>query len=38
MIEPPYYPIVYLRGYAGTQGEIEDTVSTTVHGFQPRIH
>ena len=33
MIEPPYYPIVYLRGYAGTQGEIEDTVSTPYMGF-----
>ena len=33
MIEPPYYPIVYLRGYAGTQGEIEATVSTPYTGF-----
>ncbi len=33
MIEPPYYPIVYLRGYAGTQGEIEVTVSTPYTGF-----
>lgn len=33
MIEPPFYPIVYLRGYAGTQGEIEDTVSTPYMGF-----
>ncbi len=33
MIEPPYYPIIYLRGYAGTQGEVEDTVSTPYMGF-----
>ena len=33
MIVPPYYPIIYLRGYAGTQGEVEDTVSTPYMGF-----
>ena len=22
----PYHPIIYVRGFAGTQGEIEDTV------------
>ncbi len=33
MIEPPFYPIVYLRGYAGTQGAVEDTVSTPYMGF-----
>ena len=33
MIEPPYYPIIYLRGYAGTQGEVENTVSTPYMGF-----
>lgn len=33
MIQPPYYPIIYLRGYAGTQGEVEDTVSTPYMGF-----
>ena len=33
MIEQPFYPIVYLRGYAGTQGAIEDTVSTPYMGF-----
>ena len=33
MIEPPYYPIIYLRGYAGNQGEVEDTVSTPYMGF-----
>ena len=33
MIEPPFYPIIYLRGYAGSQGEVEDTVSTPYMGF-----
>ena len=33
MIKSPYYPIIYLRGYAGSQGEIEDTVSTPYMGF-----
>ena len=33
MINSPYYPIIYLRGYAGTQGEVEDTVSTPYTGF-----
>ena len=33
MIKPPYYPIIYLRGYAGTHGEVEDTVSTPYMGF-----
>ena len=33
MIERPYYPIVYLRGYAGTQREVEKTVSTPYMGF-----
>ena len=33
MIEPPFFPIVYLRGYAGSGGEIEDTVSTPYLGF-----
>ncbi len=33
MIEPPCYPIVYLRGYAMTRGELEDTVSTPYMGF-----
>lgn len=35
MIEAPYFPIVYLRGYAGSQGEVEDTVSTPYMGFNP---
>ena len=33
MIQPPYYPIIYLRGYAGSQNEVEDTVSTPYMGF-----
>ena len=33
MIKAPYFPIIYLRGYAGSQGDIEDTVSTPYMGF-----
>lgn len=33
MIKPPYYPIVYVRGYAGSQSEVEDTVATPYMGF-----
>jgi hypothetical protein len=37
MAEPkvvhPYYPIIYVRGYAGTSGEVEDTVSDPYMGF-----
>ena len=33
MKEAPFYPIVYLRGYAGNQREIEDTVSSPYMGF-----
>jgi hypothetical protein len=29
----PFYPIIYVRGYAMTQGEIEDTVATPYMGF-----
>lgn len=29
----PYHPIIYVRGFAGTQGEIEDTVSDPYMGF-----
>ena len=32
-IEAPYYPIIYVRGYAMTQGEIDDTVATPYMGF-----
>lgn len=31
--EPPYYPIIYVRGYAGTDSDIEDTVSDPYMGF-----
>jgi len=33
MIEPPYFPIIYVRGYAGSQAEVEDTVATPYMGF-----
>jgi hypothetical protein len=33
MIKPPFYPIVYVRGYAGSQSEVEDTVATPYMGF-----
>jgi len=32
-IEAPYYPIIYVRGYAATMGEIENTVATPYMGF-----
>jgi hypothetical protein len=32
-LQHPYYPIIYLRGYAMTQDEIEDTVATPYMGF-----
>ena len=32
-IEPPYYPIVYVRGYAMTANEREDTFHDTYYGF-----
>jgi len=32
-INAPYYPIVYVRGYAATMNEIEDTVATPYMGF-----
>jgi hypothetical protein len=32
-ITAPYYPIIYVRGYAGTEGDIEDTVSDPYMGF-----
>jgi hypothetical protein len=33
MLKPPYYPIIYVRGYAGTQNAVEDTVATPYMGF-----
>jgi hypothetical protein len=32
-IEPPFYPIIYVRGYAGTDAEVEDTVADPYMGF-----
>ena len=32
-IEHPYHPIIYVRGYAMTQGEIDETSSTPYMGF-----
>ena len=32
-IDPPYYPIVYVRGYAMTHGEREDTFRDAYYGF-----
>ena len=32
-IEPPYYPIIYVRGYAGNDDEIENTVADPYMGF-----
>lgn len=33
MTDNIYHPIIYVRGYAGTQGAIEDTVATPYMGF-----
>lgn len=33
MSQAPYYPIVYVRGFAGSQGEVEDTVADPYMGF-----
>lgn len=32
-IVPPYYPIIYIRGFAATMAEIEDTVADPFMGF-----
>lgn len=32
-VEPPFYPIIYLRGYAMTMSEIEDMVADPCRGF-----
>ncbi len=32
-IQHPHYPIIYVRGYAATMGEIEETVATPYMGF-----
>jgi len=33
MTHHPYHPIIYVRGFAGTQGEVEDTVADPYMGF-----
>jgi hypothetical protein len=33
VVKPPFYPIVYVRGYAATDSEVEDTVSDPYMGF-----
>lgn len=33
VIQRPYYPIIYVRGYAMTQAEIDETVATPYMGF-----
>ncbi len=32
-ITPPFYPLIYVRGYAATMAEIESTVATPYMGF-----
>ena len=32
-IEPPYFPIIFVRGYAGTEAIVENTVATPYMGF-----
>jgi hypothetical protein len=32
-IEKPYYPIIYVRGYAGSEDAVEETVATPYMGF-----
>lgn len=32
-IEPPFHPIVYVRGYAGSEDAVEETVATPYMGF-----
>ena len=29
----PYHPVIYVRGFAGSQGEIDDTVADPYMGF-----
>jgi len=33
-IEAPYYPIIYVRGFAAGMKEIEDTTATPYMGFK----
>ncbi|MBE0542525.1 MAG: hypothetical protein IH623_14280 [Verrucomicrobia bacterium] len=32
-IQPPFYPIIYVRGYAGSTAEVENTVADPYMGF-----
>ncbi len=32
-LEHPFYPIIYVRGYAGSQSEVEETVADPYMGF-----
>jgi hypothetical protein len=32
-LQQPYHPIIYVRGFAATQGEIEETVADSYMGF-----
>jgi hypothetical protein len=32
-IEPPHHPIIYVRGYAGSEDAVEETVATPYMGF-----
>ncbi len=32
-ITPPFYPIIYIRGYAGNEQAVEETVATPYMGF-----
>ena len=32
-LEAPFYPIIYVRGFAATRSEIENTVATPYMGF-----
>jgi len=33
LIEKPWYPIIYVRGYAGNESAVEETVATPYMGF-----
>ncbi len=33
-IEPPYHPIIFVRGYAGTDAIVESTTATSYMGFK----
>jgi len=33
MTTAPFHPIIYVRGFAATQGEIDDTVADPYMGF-----